>query len=217
MEFKIRSHITGAVLWSCDAATFYEAVEAAVKSGASLADANLAGADLECSYLQGAKLAGADLRLADLRGADLTGADLAGANIEDAFTCYAKGLPREYPNPLSKLLTRQGPITAYKVVTPDRRGIYFPCDIIYADGAEIRVEGANTDPLEDCGAGINAAIWGWCQRELSPDVVVPRGNEIIIQIEFMAEDIAAIPHESNGKFRLHRCKVVGEAKEEGRK
>jgi hypothetical protein len=35
------------------------------------------------------------------------------------------------------------------------------------------------------------------------------GYRVLI-VEFTAADIAAIPIATDGKFRLHRCKVVGE-------
>jgi len=222
---EIISQMTGAILWACDAADIREAVEKAVKSGASLyaaglreavlagaklSRAKLAGADLRGADLLGADLRGADLREADLRGAELLRADLRGSNIEDAYCFRAVGAPGAYVNPLSRLLTQQGPLTAYKVVTRERKGVYFPCELIYADGAEISVPDADINPQRDCAEGINVATWGWCQREKS-------GREIIIRVEFFAADIAAIPEETNGKFRLHRCKVIGEAKKEGRK
>jgi hypothetical protein len=36
-----------------------------------------------------------------------------------------------------------------------------------------------------------------------------KGYHILI-VEFTAKDIAAIPIATDGKFRVHRCKVVGE-------
>jgi hypothetical protein len=75
MKFEIKSHWSGAVLFSAETDSLKLAVELAVKSranlaGAYLARANLAGADLAGAYLAGAYIA----------GANLTGAYLAGAN-----------------------------------------------------------------------------------------------------------------------------------------
>ncbi len=103
MKFEIKS-IAGDLLYTTEAASLREAVEAAVSaganlsraylSGAELAGAYLAGADLSGAYLSGANLSdanlsraylsGADLAGADLAGADLAGADLAGANLAGA-------------------------------------------------------------------------------------------------------------------------------------
>ena len=86
MQIKNRA---GEIIYTDDAATMRETVEAAVKARANLAGANLAGAYLAGAYLAGANLAGADLARAYLAGADLAGAnladaDLARANLADA-------------------------------------------------------------------------------------------------------------------------------------
>jgi hypothetical protein len=65
------------------------------------------------------------------------------------------------------------------------------------------VEDANMSPAVLCGAGLNVATLDWCLRNWAP------GYKVLI-IEFEAADIAAIPHASDGKFRLHRCTVIGE-------
>lgn len=74
-------------------------------------------------------------------------------------------------------------------------------------GGAIKVEGANTDEHVECGSGINVATLAWCLRERLP------GFRILI-VAFKASDIAAIPWTGNGKFRLHRCRVVGEYEED---
>jgi len=64
------------------------------------------------------------------------------------------------------------------------------------------VADANTDVNEQCGAGINVATLDWCLKEYQD------GYQILL-IEFLASDIACIPTATDGKFRLHRCSVVG--------
>ena len=75
---EIKNRWTGAVLYSGEHADVKEAVEAAVKAGASLGGAYLGGA-----YLGGAYLGGADLRGADLRGANLDGAKVGAVGAGD--------------------------------------------------------------------------------------------------------------------------------------
>ena len=87
---EIKNRWTGAVLYSGEHADVKEAVEAAVKARAYLADANLARACLARAYLAGADLAGANLAGADLADANLTGANLAGANLDGANLRGAK-------------------------------------------------------------------------------------------------------------------------------
>ena len=109
-KFTIPNRYTRLPLFECEAETFKEAAEKAVKSranlsGADLSRANLSRADLSGAYLSGADLSGADLSgadlsgadlsranlsRADLSGADLSGADLSGANLSGAYLSGAK-------------------------------------------------------------------------------------------------------------------------------
>jgi hypothetical protein len=94
MKFEIKSHWSGAVLFSAETDSLKLAVELAVKSranlaGAYLARANLAGANLADTNLAGANLAGANIARADLAGANLAGADLADTNLAGAYLAGA--------------------------------------------------------------------------------------------------------------------------------
>ena len=80
---EIKNRWTGAVLYSGEHVDVKEAVEAAVKAGATLDGANLTGANLTGATLDGAYLNGADLTGADLAGAYLTGAKV-GAGADEA-------------------------------------------------------------------------------------------------------------------------------------
>jgi hypothetical protein len=95
-----------------------------------------------------------------------------------------------------------GKIRAYKLVNEAAEGPTYG-GIKYEKGKEYSVDGADTDVDVLCGAGINVATLPWCMKEW-------REGFRILVIEFTAKDIAAIPTASDGKFRLHRCKVVGE-------
>ena len=96
------------------------------------------------------------------------------------------------------MLDQPGKIRAYKLVNDKNIGS-FNGGITYEVGKEYAVE-ANT---KDCGSGINLADLPWCLREWKI------GHKILLA-EFEAKDIAAIPLGSSGKFRVHRCKIVGE-------
>ena len=174
--------IYGKELWSDDKPTVRESVLAAVASGA-----NLRGADLS-----GANLSGANLSGANLSGANLRGANLSGATGVNPHRC----------TPLLMLLDQPGPIRAYKLVNEYGEG-HVNGGLKYVIGESVEVPDANTDPAEHCAAGVNVATLDWCMREWRT------GYRILI-VEFMASDIAAIPTATDGKFRLHRCAVVGE-------
>ena len=171
--------------------------------GANLSRANLYGANLSRANLSGANLSRANLSGANLSGANLSGANLFGANLSRANLSGADGIASELVNDLLILLDQPGKIRAYKLVTRDGVGPYNG-GITYTVGETVEVQDANTDLTDQCGAGINVATLPWCLREWRPDYR-------ILIVEFTRKDIAAIPV-GDGKFRLHRCKVVGEKK-----
>jgi len=151
---------------------------------------------------RGADLGGADLRRAYLGGANLGGADLRGAYLGGADLGGAYGINPFVTTPLHILADQPGAIRAYKLVTaagvgPIRGGIH------YEIGGTYEVTDANPDASVACAAGINVASLDWCIKEWQ------EGYRILL-VEFTAADIACIPIGSDGKFRLHRCTVVGE-------
>ncbi len=149
-------------------------------------------ANLRSADLQGANLQGANLRSADLYGADLQGANLQGA----------KGVNKYRTTNLYMLADQVGKIRAYKLVKPNGEGPYNG-GIVYEVGKSYEVADANTDEDQHCAAGISLADLPWCIQEW-------REGFRILLCEFTAKDIAAIPVASDGKFRVHRCKVVKE-------
>ena len=139
---------------------------------------------------------------ADLSGADLSGADLSQAYLSGADLSGAKGIDPNRCTPLRLLLDQPGKIRAYKLV--DATGVGpFNGGIKYAVGKAYEVTDASTDEMVDCAAGINLATLDWC-------MCAWRDGYRILLAEFTAADIAAIPTATDGKFRVHRCKIVGE-------
>ena len=138
-----------------------------------------------------ANLSGADLYSANLSGADLSGADLSGA----------KGVNKNLCTPLQILLDQPGKIRAYKLVKENGEGP-FNGGIIYKIEKTYSVKNADVTE-EQCAAGINVATLDWCMKEW-------KAGYRILLAEFVAKDIASIPLGTDGKFRLHKCKIVGE-------
>ena len=203
MKFEIRHRYSGSVvLFALETESLKMCVEAAIQGGADLQDADLRGADLRGADLQDADLRGADLRGANLWDADLRGADLRGANLRGADLQGAKGINKHRCTPLTILADQPGKIRAYKLVNGNMEGPY-QGGILYEIGKSYQVDDADTDDTKHCGAGINVSSLDWCMKEWCD------GYRILI-VEFEAADIAAIPIATDGKFRLHRCKVVGE-------
>ena len=213
IKFEVKNRFSGDVQFVAEiecgdnASTFLKlglAVKWAIKSRANLSGANLSGADLSGAYLSGANLSGADLSGADLSGANLSCANLSGAYLSGADLSGADGITPELSTPLLMLLDQPGKIRAYKLVNEKNEG---PINggLKYPVGKTVKVGDADSNPLQQCAAGINVATLDWCLREWKP------GYRILI-VEFTAKDIACIPTATDGKFRLHRCDVIKEKK-----
>ena len=144
------------------------------------------------AYLHGADLHGADLQGAYLHGANLRGADLRGAS---GINPYRSAL-------LMMLLDQPGEICLYKIVNQNHEGI-FNGGLKYRTGEKISVDDADTDINRSCGKGINVATLDWCLMNYQDGCK-------ILKVYFTAGDIACIPLATDGKIRLHRCRV-GEA------
>ena len=195
MKIEIKNRFDGSVILSGEYGSIKDCLEKNKKadlSGADLSRANLSGAYLSRAYLSGADLSGAYLSRADLSGADLSGANLYGA----------KGINKLLTTPLYMLLDQPGKIIAYKLVKPDGLAP-FNGGITYEVGKKYEVKDADIDENNECGAGINLATMDWCLRNKE------KGWRIL-KAEFTAKDIACIPIASDGKFRVFKCKIVGE-------
>ena len=136
------------------------------------------------------------------RDADLRDANLRGANLRGAYLRDAEGLAPERHNDLLILKDQVGKVRAYKLVTADLKSPTSQAQLTYEIGATLKAKG-DTNEDEHCAAGINLATLPWCLREW-------RAGMRILLCEFTAADIAAIPHTSDGKFRVHKAKVIRE-------
>ena len=181
-RFEIKSRFTGTVQFAAELGAALKSEPFSIQLGAAVkiavsARANLSDADLSRAYLS---------------GANLSGAYLSGAN----------GIAPEICTDLLMLLDQPGAIRAYKLVNAEGYGP-FNGGVKYEVGESVSVKKPNTDPLEQCGAGINVATLAWCLREWRP------GYRVLV-VEFTAADIACIPTATDGKFRLFRCAVIAE-------
>jgi uncharacterized protein YjbI with pentapeptide repeats len=217
MKVEIKSRWHSQILFSVEANSLKAALEIAIQKkaylrgadlrgaylrGAYLRGAYLTGADLTGAYLRGAYLTGAYLRGAYLTGADLTGADLRGAYLRGAYLRGTKGINKYRVTPLLFLKDQPGKIHAYKLINRKGEGP-FNGGIQYEIGTVAEVEAWEEDETIQCAAGISLATLDWCMNEWQ------QGCRILIA-EFTADDIVAIPIATDGKFRVKRCKIVGE-------
>jgi hypothetical protein len=206
MKFEIKNRWSGEILFAVEAESFRFAVEIAVKSGVNLFEANLYGANLYGANLSGANLSwvnlsGANLSWVNLSGAGLYGANLYGANLYGANLSGARGVNKNLCTPLTILLDQPGKIRAYKLVTQEGYGPYYQ-EINYLKGKTFSVEKYDESD-NPCGSGISLATLDWCMREWNA------GYRILV-MEFTAGDIVSIPFATDGKFRVKKCKRVGE-------
>jgi hypothetical protein len=204
------AYLSGANLYGAD-------LSGANLSGAYLYGADLSGANLSGAYLYGADLYGANLYGADLYGAYLSGAYLygaylSGANLSGAYLSGAdlygaKGFSRERCMDLLMLLDQPGAIRAYKLVDADGGSPIAAKNgherIIYEIGKEYAVKADESLDL-DCSFGLHVATLPWVIKSRTSE------TQRILLVEFTAADIASIPNGTDGKFRVHRLKVVGE-------
>ena len=175
-------------------------------SGAYLSRADLSRANLSDAYLSGANLSRANLSRANLSGAYLRDANLRGADLYDANLYGAVGITPERCTDLLILLEQVGKIRAYKLTKSDGAGPTYS-GLIYAVDKTVEASEADTNPASQCGAGVSLATLPWCLSNWQP------GYRIFV-CEFTRADIAAIPTATDGKFRVHRCKVVREIEAE---
>ena len=192
------------MIFETEAEDVKAAVEKAAACGANLSGANLSGADLSGANLYGANLYGVNLCGANLSGVNLCGANLSGANLYVSDLSGADLYLRLLTTPLLMLHDQVGKIRAYKLVDGDGRSpIRCSGKLKYEKGKTIEVKKADCNEGRRCAAGINVATLDWCMKGWRP------GWRILV-VEFTAKDIAVIPTATDGKFRLHRGKVVGE-------
>ena len=204
---KIKDRWTGAVLFETKAQSMREAIEKAVKASANLSSADLSSANLSSAYLSRADLSSANLSGANLSGANLFRANLFGANLSGANLSGAKGINKFLATPLMLLADQVGKIRAYKLVEKNGNGPFARSNgfdpIKYEVGQTYSVNNACEDDTQDCAPGISLATLQWCMMKWI------KGYRIFVA-EFARQDIAAIPLASDGKFRVRKCKIVGE-------
>jgi hypothetical protein len=136
------------------------------------------------------------------RGSDLSGSDLSGSNLSGSNLSGSNGLNSYLCTPLLMLLDQPGKIRAYKLVTKNGEGPYNG-GIIYEIGGTYKEPSACADVNIRCAEGISLATLDWCMKEWKP------GYHILVA-EFAVKDIAAIPTATDGKFRVSKCKIIGE-------
>ena len=129
---------------------------------------------------------GADLREADLRGANLRGVNLRGENP----------LPQLYSLKLQPLKTK---LRFWKYLISGKSPYQ---GFEYEAGKEYFFEDCDSNEGRECGKGGNVATLMWCLQDNSSDEIE------LIEVEFTAKDIIAIPFQTDGKFRVRKFKVL---------
>src|SRR3990167_6345616 len=170
-------------------------------NSANLRSANLNSANLRSANLRSANLRSANLRSANLNSANLRSANLSYADLSSADLSYAKGLQPKYQNALNLLKFQKGKLIAYKYVKDDFSS---PINgkLIYKVGKIItlKLSECSKDDTISCDRGINVADLEWCVRE--------GNNGNFVEVEFDVKDIVSIPYNTDGKFRIRKCKVL---------
>jgi hypothetical protein len=133
--------------------------------------------------------------------ADLSRADLSRAYLSRANLSGADGISKYRTTPLYMLLDQVGKIRAYKLTNAKGEGP-FSGGIKYIVGETVSCN-ADTNENNQCSYGISVATLDWCIANWQEEYKIKI-------VEFTAKDIACIPIASDGKFRVSKCKVIGE-------
>ena len=152
--------------------------------------------------LTGADLSEVDLTRVNLSGANLTGANLSEADLTRVNLSGAENIPFQFHSNLNILKFQKGTLTAFKYLNSNLTSPYK--NFQYEIGKEYICDDYDNDERILCSKGFNVATLEWCLQETNCDVK----NKVYVEIEFKAEDIIAIPYNSNGKFRLKKMKIV---------
>ena len=75
----------------------------------------------------------------------------------------------------------------------------------YKIGETYESENYSDDERVLCAEGLNVATLDWCLRDTNCDL-----TKTYIEVEFDANDIVAIPYNTNGKFRVKKFGVIRE-------
>ena len=175
-----------------------------ILQNADLSWSNLMKANLQDADLSWANLSGANLIDADLRGANLWEANLQDANLNGVDLRNVKNLPL---SGLNILKYQKEKIRAFKLVNKNFVGVIR--GLRYVIGEEIEDLDYDSDERILCSKGLNVATFEWCLKNRETD------NKIL-EVEFYAKDIVAIPYATDGVFRIKRCKVIKEWKGKGK-
>ena|SRR5688572_4755367 len=103
-------------------------------------------------------------------------------------------------------------IIAYKVVHSDGGPPYYRgrggTEHKYTVGAIITEPNFNSDRHNDCGAGLNVGTLDWCLKKYTRSVGSYPPRAALTTVAFLPTDIACVPNQTDGKFRLKRLLVV---------
>lgn len=137
---------------------------------------------------------------ANLRYADLSYANLSSANLRYANLRYAKGIYLYNPLKMLKEIDKQGYIYAWKY---EINGMSPYQNAKYEIGKKYYEKDYDIDEFTECGRGLNIAHIKWCYYDN-----LGKDNLKFIKVRFKANDIVAIPHFTDGKFRVKRFEVI---------
>jgi hypothetical protein len=114
-----------------------------------------------------------------------------------------------------KKLPKTTIIQAYKIVRKNGAPPVYSDErpkLRYRVGKTVIENNFDTNRYEDCGAGLNVATMQWCTDICYPNACYKHEGDRIITVRFSPASIVCVPHDSKGKFRVKRLKVVKSAK-----
>ncbi len=129
----------------------------------------------------------------------LLGANLSGTNLKK--TIYENINWLAY---IGIVPNARGKARAYKLITQKGEGP-FNGGLNYLNTKIFSIDNINTDCNQQCGAGINLAIFAWCIHNRQSN-----SNRLLLMEFDCSLDNLVCPIGTDGKFRVKKCKKIGE-------
>jgi len=127
-----------------------------------------------------------------LRGAYLQGANLSNTILDGINWLAYTGIVPDH----------QGTARAYKVTNSQGEGIYRG-GVNYLEADTFKVPKVDTDISRQCAEGIHLGTFAWCLDNKQTE------TNRLIMFSFNVKD-AICPIDTDGKFRVSKCRKIGE-------
>lgn len=189
-------------------------LEKAKLDNSDLQHINLRNANLKQSSFSHCKLNDVSFVNSEIEDSNFDGSNLNSSFLDASQSEYFQSQNIEGviadQSILKQLPQLTSPFEIYKLINGKNEGI-FRGGLKYIVGETVEVAKYNSDPKEECGAGISVATLSWCISRFDKDLKgekTPDEKHSILKIKVDPADIVCVPEYSTGKIRVKKCFVV---------